>query len=300
MNCITLSLTGGECTLHPDFVKLYRHAYSRGFSINVFTNGSHITEEMLDTFREMPPSRLFVTLYGDSPRTYETVVGCAAYCETVKNNIRRMAAMKLDVVVQGTFTRDNLHDMEALYDFSASLGLEYRYTTQLQLYGHCTPEVIEENRRLDALAGQYSRNIWGKKNGIDPDVQARTERRITPAPVSPDAVGIKCNAGKNAAFIRHDGMMLICNTFDAFTVDTHGRSVADCFAELNAWACSLRRIAECEGCIHSVHCTSCIAAHYNDTKTLGVPSPRLCFKIREPEKAAQERAFYEEHGYIQV
>ena len=35
-----LSLTGGECTLHPDFREIYAYAYDRGLQITVLTNGS--------------------------------------------------------------------------------------------------------------------------------------------------------------------------------------------------------------------------------------------------------------------
>ena len=58
--------------------------------------------------------------------------------------------------------------------------------------------------------------------------------------------------------------------------------------------------ASCEGCIHAVHCVSCAAAHYNDTGVLGVPSPNICFKILEPEKAREEREFYEKYGYVKL
>lgn len=301
MNCVTLTLTGGECTLHPEFPEIYSYAYEKGFVINIFTNGSNITDEILSAFEKMPPSRIYVTLYGASEETYEKVTGNGKYYEIVKRNVRRLAEKKFDVIIQGTFTEINLPDMEKIFEFASEVGCEYRYSTKLQKYGHCTDELLEEIGADEERAKQMSRNIWHKKRGLDPDVSKNNiKRRIEPIKKDPSLVGIKCNAGKNTCFIRHDGMMMACNMFDAYLVDTRGKSIRKCFEELNRWANSVPRISECEGCIHAIHCTTCVAAHYNDTKELGATSPRICFKKLQPGRAALEREFYEKHGYLEV
>lgn len=296
-----LIFTGGECTLHPDFTRIYSYAYDKGFNITVFTNGSYITDEILSLFAQKPPFRIMLTLYGNSPEAYKKVVGDSKYFGIVRKNVEALVAAKHDVVLQTTISADNADDCEALYDYAASLGCEFRHTAQLVTKGNCTPELEKKIKADKQLVKKASSNIWHKQRGLDPEKENRFgHRQLTPLPAKPDAVGIRCNAGKNSCFIRHDGMMAACNTFDAKLIDTHGRGLKDCFAELSAWANSLPRIKECEGCIHAVHCVSCIAAHYNDTHQLGVPSPRLCFKITEPEKAKAEQEFFAQHGYLEL
>lgn len=301
MKCMTLMITGGECTLHPDFVQIYSYAYDKGLNINVFTNGSNITDEMLALFTQKPPLRIFLTLYGNSPEVYEKVVGDGKYFSIVRKNVEALVARKFDVVLQGTFSADNVCDAEALYDYAASLGCEFRYSSELMTYGNYTAE-MEKTLKADKDAiNKASSNIWHKKRGLNPDeVNYLEKRRVFPLPVNPDAVGIKCNAGKNTCFIRHDAKMAACNTLDAKLIDTRGRALKECFAEMSAWANTVPRIKECEGCIHAVHCTTCVAAHYNDTHQFGVPSPRLCFKVKEPEKARAEQEFFAEHGYLEL
>lgn len=299
MGSVFLQITGGECTLHPDFVKIYRYAYEKGFSINVFTNGSSITDEILDTFKEMPPARVFLTLYGNSPETYKRVTGGAAFYEKVKANVEKLRAAKIDLVLQFTISLDNYMDTEALYEYAASLGCEFRYTNNLAPSGNCTDEVYDQKKVKNDLLTDVSNRIWRKKRGIPQDAVIE-KKHVVPVAPDPNKQGIKCNAGKNSCFIRHDGMMLSCNMFDAKAVDTHGRSLKDCYEELNKWASGVTRILECEGCIHAIHCTTCIAAHYSDTKVLGIPSPKLCFKALYPEKAKEEREFFEKHGYLEV
>ena len=47
----TISLTGGEPMLHPKFMDIVRESCSRRITINeIITNGSFITDEILDEF----------------------------------------------------------------------------------------------------------------------------------------------------------------------------------------------------------------------------------------------------------
>lgn len=304
MNCVTLVITGGECTLHPDFVKIYRYAYSKGLVITVFTNGSNITDEILSTFVEFPPSRIFVTMYGASYDTYEKVTGHGKWFEIVKANIEKMVDKKLDLILQNTMSSDNIRDTEALFDYAHSLGLEFRYTSSLNAYGNCTDDVYDEVKADRKTANEVNKNIWRKQRGMSEleyqEYIKTVNTSFVPKKVDPNAVGIKCSAGRNACFLAYNGYMQACNTFDACKIDTKDRAIKECFDEIMVWAKNLPRIKECEGCIHAFHCNSCTALHYNDTKQFGVPSPRICFKILEPEKAKEEQEYFEKYGCVKT
>ena len=300
MGCVELALTGGECTLHPEFCEIYNYAYDKGFVMDVFTNGSHITDAIFELFKNKPPLRIYITLYGNSPQVYEKVTGNAKFHDIVKANVEKLISNKFDVILQGTFSIDNVQDTEALFDYACSLNTEFRYSNRLLTYGNCTPEVKKEIAAANELIEQASRNIWYKKRGLDPEKAEpdNIDRHVVPNKTDNKEYGIKCNGGKNTCFVRHDGMMAPCNTFDAFLVDTHDRELKDCFKEITAMVNSMPRIMECEGCIHARHCVSCVAAHYNDTGKLGVPSPEICFKILEPEKARMEQECFDKYGYV--
>jgi len=48
MGVWAVAFTGGEPTLHPDFVDLVNHAHERGLLVGIATNGMFLTAEMLD------------------------------------------------------------------------------------------------------------------------------------------------------------------------------------------------------------------------------------------------------------
>ena len=72
-----LTFSGGECTIHPDFIKLYKYAYARGLEMSLITNGSCITDEIFELFEKCPPNEIHITIYGMSSDTYERNCGNA-------------------------------------------------------------------------------------------------------------------------------------------------------------------------------------------------------------------------------
>ena len=57
-----LLLTGGEAMLREDFAEIYCKLSVMGFRIVVNSNGSMLTDEILDCFRKYPPGRVNVSV----------------------------------------------------------------------------------------------------------------------------------------------------------------------------------------------------------------------------------------------
>ena len=74
-----LLLTGGEPFLWPDFWSLYEELIRMGFLISINTNGSLIDEEAVERLKEMPPTRINITMYGADDDTYEALCRTKGY-----------------------------------------------------------------------------------------------------------------------------------------------------------------------------------------------------------------------------
>ncbi|NED82476.1 radical SAM protein, partial [Streptomyces sp. SID11233] len=66
--------TGGEPTMDPDFQNAYRYAWLSGMMLTVSTNGSLLFRpDLLQLFRECPPYRLVVSMYGASEESFDAL-----------------------------------------------------------------------------------------------------------------------------------------------------------------------------------------------------------------------------------
>lgn len=287
-----LTLTGGECMLHPDFEKLYLYAYEKGFDINLMTNSSCLTDSILQMLCQYPPLGIYTTLYGGCPETYQTVCGNAAFFDRVLKNIRRMVEAKLQVVLQITVSNDNVGDLEAVDRIAKELGVPLRVTYSLVQAGGCDEHIISENSVNEAVFNEYADRI--QTPGIFED------RPVTITPVQRPVVekGMTCAGGRCSCAITWRGAMQPCPVFGAVRVETEGKTMPDCWKELVALCDEVPRLVECTNCVHRPKCQSCMARHYNDTKQFGKPSPRLCFKCLHPEEANAIEERFAKNGYL--
>lgn len=292
MGVSNLTLTGGECMLHPDFEKIYRYIYGKGMAVNLMTNSSCLTDSILQMFRECPPDGIYTTLYGGSPETYQTVCGNAAYFDRVLANIRRMVEARLDVISQITVSNDNVGDIEEVNRIAKELDVPLRVSTSLIQARRCTEDLMKENNAdnaaiEDAVARMYDTDLYENEPvSIFPVEQPIIEK------------GMNCAGGRCSCAITYLGKMQPCVVFEALSVETKDRPLADCWRELIALCDEVPRLVECTNCLHRPKCQSCIAKHYSDTKEFGKPSPRLCYKCTHPERAKEIEERFAKNGYL--
>lgn len=292
MNVDGIILTGGECMLHPDFERIYRYIYGKGMAVTVMTNSSCLTDSILQMLCECPPDGIYTTLYGGSPETYQTVCGNAAYFDRVLANIRRMAEAKLEVVLQITVSNDNIGDLEKVDRIAKELDIPLRISTNLIRSGRCTEELLEENSVNEDEVNEIADRMYGT------DMFEKEPITIFPVPQPVIEKGMTCAGGRCSCAITYRGKMQTCVVFDALSVETKGRPLADCWRELVALCDEVPRLVECINCLHRPRCQSCMARHYNDTKEFGKPSPRLCFKCTHPERAKEIEERFAKNGYL--
>ncbi|WP_223267572.1 radical SAM/SPASM domain-containing protein [Streptosporangium nondiastaticum] len=78
---------GGEPTLHPDLPTLIRHALAAGLKVEVFSNLTHISENVWQAL-QLPGVRLAFSYYSDDPEDHEDVT------DTVGSHARTRATIE--------------------------------------------------------------------------------------------------------------------------------------------------------------------------------------------------------------
>lgn len=291
----SVTFTGGECTLHPDFKGIYKYAYSKGLETGLITNGSLIDDEIIEMFEEFPPSKIYITLYGMSADTYENLCSNGAAFEKVINNIKRLISKKFNVILNYTTSKDNFADLEAALKFARENKIEIIPTDALISSNKCTKDVLNEElvdykayKIIEHKHLSILRNI--PFEDFEKDYFSTFSEPIT----SETKTGLHCNAGRCMFSINWKGKMKPCANFDLYQQDPNDIGMEKCWENLVAWADSIPILEECEYCIFQEKCRKCAAMHYNDTGEFGKVSKRFCFKVLYPEEAEKMLKTYED------
>ena len=298
MGVSDISLTGGECTIHPDFEKIYTYAYDLGFGIAILTNGSQISDELYELFIEKPPTCIAVTVYGSKEETYLKMCGNREAYSKVFRNVVRLIQSGFNVKVKYTIVQENINDLQEVYNFFKGYGIQLKYQTHLLKFNNANEETISKVVVDEEEIKKVEKKMFGEKFQTDIDdydaiaVKAYRNRLKLPK------TGVRCAAGQSICHIRWDGQMTPCVSLETCVKDPRIIGFEKAWKSMNQWAQTAAVIEECDHCIHLLKCPSCIALHYNDTNVEGIPSPRLCWKRNHPEEAEAIEKRLVEKGLI--
>jgi radical SAM protein with 4Fe4S-binding SPASM domain len=125
--CLYFLITGGEPFLRKDFPEIYRHAKNNGLLVTVFTNGTLITDEILELFIGLPPRVVEISLYGATASTYEKITGLSGSYEKCLDGIRRLLDNKINVGLKTILMTLNRHEFFDIENMAKELGVKFRF-----------------------------------------------------------------------------------------------------------------------------------------------------------------------------
>ena len=222
-----LTLQGlGEPLLAPDFDEMVEYACSRGIRVGFNTNGTFLTWKRAERLVRAGVAWLHISLDGATADTYEGIRDGSDF-EKVRKNIRGLVDVReeLDVdepTIQLVFVamRRNLHELAALVELAAELGVESVWVQNLShSFGDTAPSgSYSEIRRFAAAEA-----LWAEPNpeaircfeearelADELRIELRLPRLQEPAPVERPAGSPGCHWPFDSAYVTHDGDVQPC------------------------------------------------------------------------------------------
>lgn len=207
MGCLSLLITGGEPLLRDDFVEIYTHAKRLGFLITLFTNGTLLTQELVDFLADWYPRAIEVTLYGLTRETYGAVTGYPAAFERCMRGVEMLVAAGLPLRLKAMAMRPTVAEIPAMYEFAAGLGAPFRHdgmlwqpffdkdVSDLRL----SPEEVVDLDRLQPIAGPEFLRVYERHNRIVASKSDEERRRL-----------YQCGGGHQSGYVDPYGMLGMC------------------------------------------------------------------------------------------
>jgi radical SAM protein with 4Fe4S-binding SPASM domain len=125
--CLYLLITGGEPLLRDDFPVIYRYAKERGLLVTVFSNGTLITEKVLELFRDLPPREVEISLYGATAPTYEKITGVQGSYKKCLHGIRLLTDNHIKVNLKTILMTLNRDELFAMENMAKEFGARFRF-----------------------------------------------------------------------------------------------------------------------------------------------------------------------------
>ena len=268
--CLLLLLTGGEPLSRNDFPEIYQHAKKRGLILTVFTNGTLVTDAILELFKALPPYAVEISLYGASQTTYEKITGIKGSYAQCMNGITSLLQHKINVKLKTILMTLNKHEFSEIENIAKSLGVKFRFDASISpcLNGNKAPlnlRVFPEEAVEKEFADRERLRLW------------REYFMRNQEPLNSDKLYV-CSAGLTMFHIDPYGKLKPCLSCNEIQYDLSNGDF------LSGWHTAIPKIMEkrvpsnypCNHCNKVALCNHCPADAELETGSACIPSEYQC------------------------
>jgi len=268
--CLFLLITGGECLLRSDFPEIYRHACKKGLLVTVFTNGTNITEKVIDVFEKYPPHAVEISLYGATASTYEEITHVAGSFEKCMQGISRLTDRGVHLKLKTMLMRVNMAELEDMKHLAEEFGAAFRFDAMIlprmdgdpaPLKYRVRPEQVVAKEFADQKRAKQQHDFYYRMNRKD---------------ISTDLY--VCGAGMNMFHIDAFGIMRPCMMVPGAGQNLRNRSFdqawhSDTFTQFSR---KEKAPVKCRSCDEKMLCGYCPGFFKLETGSETAASNYLC------------------------
>lgn len=119
-----VTFSGGECTLHPDFLRILRHASELKLLTQVFSNGNLITTRMAEAMAASNLSFVGLSIYGSKPETHDQVTRTAGSFHGTLRAAKLLKEHGVGVKLRYLVMKQNFAEFHAVRRMARRLNME--------------------------------------------------------------------------------------------------------------------------------------------------------------------------------
>lgn len=266
-----LLLTGGEPFLYPDFPEVYAALRRMGLIIMINSNGTLLSDEILETLAGNKPRRVNLSLYGSSDRVYGDLCRNPKGFTQVMECVERLQDRQIDIRFNMALTPWNRDDFPAMLEVAQKRNIpvsiaNYIFPAQRR---SLTGEEAARHRFSPELAGKYGMEItklYETKEELLRIARAKLDRVSNPSvPEREQRSSFWCRGGNSSYWVTWDWQLLPCGMVQEPFVQIEAGQFAD------SWQCLRREMeriwlsSECYHCPKKPVCQTCAASMLTET-----------------------------------
>ena len=266
MNGLSVHLTGGECMMHHDFVRICRLCKELNLNMIVFSNLTLCDEKMVAAMREVDPQFINVSLYAMIPEVHDAITRIPGSWQRTMDALLRCEKAGVHCRIATPLLKENKGEFAALKAFAD----EHRT--------HLVPSydiIAKSNHDCSNLCHACSVEEIQEVLERNSDIFGKVWNREMP---SPDRK--VCDIGAARLYLNAKGNYYPCDSMHEYVlgnVRTH--TVGEIWrGEKLEYLRSLknRDFGACASCEHRPFCKVCPAFNFNATGDLFRTIPEKC------------------------
>jgi MoaA/NifB/PqqE/SkfB family radical SAM enzyme len=239
-------LTGGEVFLRKDFSELYNFLYDLGVKITLFSNGSTVTSDIINTLVQRPPELVAITLYGANNKTYEEITNIKNGFTNTNIGIDLLLKHNINTSVRTLPLLPIYNELDELILYAKKKHLILNYISYI------TPTTYTKRLNIIELLDFESR-IKQNFSITDGSLQIKQNKETN------------CYALKAAYFINTKGDMQMCALAYTPKQSVLNSSIKIVFAALGKELKQLNNNNTCTTCSLVHDCPTCYARRLYET-----------------------------------
>jgi radical SAM protein with 4Fe4S-binding SPASM domain len=273
---VGLLITGGEPLFRKDFAQIWEGIYRIGFQIQLYTNATLVTPEILALFRKYPPHRIGISIYGASESTYQKVCGNGdAYRQAMKG-ISRLRTLPSILDFRTTIIKDNLDDIDEMEEwvrqnFGEDHSLTHTKMVIKPVRGGCSEALscrLDPEENIKLFLSRHIRlieKIIGHEKFDSQKIRLSIQKNASSSEGASNISLFGCDAGMRAYAISWDGKLLGCQVMGGCYTEPYLTGFKAAWGNFPAMVTPMTIDPLCMECEIKEFCLSCCATRYAET-----------------------------------
>ena len=275
---IGLSLSGGECMLHPDFDEIVRYARTKDLVVRILSNLTLCTDEKVKVLQEAEAT-VQVSLYSMNPETHDAITKRPGSFKKTKAAIEKIRQAQIPCRISCPTMKPNYKDYLDVLAYARSLRMDAQ--TDYIIMGKMDCDTSNLKCRLDLLETRHIlEDIIFKSVPINSEYfdPAKKDDMLTDEQWGERKV---CGACISSVCLDATGYYYPCPAFA-------GVNLGSCYEHDLKWIWNespeTKRIRSVCGkdfpkCLHCPdrnYCSVCMCRNYNETGDIFKPAQHFC------------------------
>lgn len=277
---LKICFSGGECMLHPDFVKILKYARQKDLSISLMSNLTCCDSEMISILKEINIASLQVSLYSMDSEIHDSITQIPGSFNQTIHSLLELHANKIPIQISCPTMKKNYAGYKDVLQFAAQHNIPaYTDFILMARSDHSTDNLTQ---RLSLSEAEYlMRDMLDHSYRYASRILSQTEFEKIAIPSADWEEEQICGAGISSICLNSNGEYYPCAGFQNYPVGNCNkqtlREVWENSPQLK-YLRSLKRknLEKCVKCENRNFCSICLVRNFNENKNMLQPNEHYC------------------------